>query len=72
MELLYKQFLLMIKLQDKEKLLILMAQPIKALLFLVKNREMVVLNQFSKNMKVNGIKIVNKDKGYFKFYQLAK
>lgn len=62
----------MIKLQDKEKLLILMAQPIKALLFLVKNREMVVLNQFSKNMKVNGIKIVNKDKGYFKFYQLAK
>jgi hypothetical protein len=62
----------MIKLQDKEKLLILMAQPIKALLFLVKNREMVVLNQFSKNMKVNGIKIVNKDKEYFKFYQLAK
>ena len=62
----------MIKLQDKEKLLILMAQPIKALLFLVKNREMVVLNQFSKNMKVNGSKIVNKDKEYFKFYQLAK
>ncbi len=45
---------------------------IKDSFFSVKNMVQVVLNQCSKNMKVNGSKIVNRVKEDFKFYRQDK
>ena len=55
-----------------EKPHILMDLFIKDSFFSVKKMVQVVLNQFLKNMKVNGNKIVNKVKEGFKFYRQGK
>ena len=67
-----KQISRTIKYKDNPKLHILMVPHILDNYILDKNMEKEYLNQYFKNMKVNGNKIKDKDKASIKYFQRAQ
>ena len=67
-----KQIFKTIKYKDNQKLHILMVPHILDNYVLGKNMEKEYLNQYFKNMKVNGNKIKDKDKASIKYFQRAQ